>query len=347
MLKLHRTYLLSLILLCFRVLCADEDGWRFIAGLVSEYNSYYFNTQPSNIPNVNNSNNVSYLTSTLTDYSALNIIDDLNYDDRKIHGSKISGGFSFGIEKNINESWLFRLKAMHVRKTDTILDVNTMLYTPDKSNSATVTVYNGSTSSSATYNNIFAQESIIVTQQPHNAYSMAILYKFSDRFHSGLVLTKQKQKYTLQLNDLTETTFKPSVTEVGIDTLYHISEYLSLNSTVYFGKKEKFITRDVNFQVTQATSDDEYTYTLSYVTPSSTSSWQSCNGYLIDGKSCTQSSTYNNTYISDYYVNDSIPTSYGTDIYVNTINSYEGPQVWWSRFFIRASLSLEWNIGVY
>lgn len=384
-----------LILLFISSTCWAWTDWRIIAGLDNTFTNQFYSLQPMNLPSVSSLANTQVVTTTpssitytttstnnfsIVDYlssasSASNytssstntyiatpatpvsvsVVDDTSYTSRKLYNTKITSNPYIGLEAPISDSWLFRIKGIHETGKKRIIDIQTFIYTPvtNASGNNIMTDYTGSIPSTETFT---------LTQNPQNTLAMSLLYRISQRFHTGLQFRRTKQNLDLVLSDTSNTlsaTFKPTITDVGFETLYKISDYLSLNTAFHASKKQSYVKRLLNFQVNQISSatyanegtsipsTSVTTYGLSTI-PLSTSEqggWQACNGYIIQGETCTTSASISNS-VTDYYYNASNPSTFGSSINISDLNTSIGPQLWFSRFNIYASFSLEWDLDV-
>lgn len=340
--SVHRNIILSMTCLSVTLVQASAH-WSVIGGLNSTFSTQSFNLEPQNMPSVDSSGNVAYLGTTITSGSAIMIIDDTQYADRKMYSTKFAGQPFLGLQAEISPKWNFRMKAIYDSNAEKILDYRSLLYTQNPSSIADVTCYNGS--SGCTLSNILpnSEETITITQESHPEIAVSFHYKFSEYFASGPILTQGLQKYTFSLNNSTTTTnFSPSSSELGIESLFKLSDHLSLTTSVQFSNKSSFIKRLLNFTANPDDADSPTYYQLNYVPVATTDPWQACNGYLINGSACDSSITNTET-VDDYFYNVDTPTSTGTSISVQSLDDTIGPQLLFNRYAVKATISLEWN----
>lgn len=342
--KFNDTRTLTLLLAIIGSLQAiGGPNWRIIGGLNSTFSSQTFNMEPVNMPVSDTLGNTHYLTASPIDTYPIMISDDNSYSERKTYSTKFSGLPFFGLQADISNEWIFRAKTIFDNNDVRIMDMSTTLYTPSNALDTNAPLLNQLPNSN---------ETITITQTSHPEIAVSFLYNFSDYFKAGPIFTSAMQDYTLSLNHSTKLTkFSPITGDFGFETLFRLSNHLSLSTSIQASTQKSYIQRILNFSVTETatTSDDitTYTYALSYI-PVDTSTdtpWQACSSYLINGSKCDDCKSTNET-VTNYYYNASTPTIYGTTINIQDIDTTLGPQVWYNRYALRATVSLEWNYEV-
>lgn len=319
-----------------------DTRWQLITGSHLSFDVQNFNIQPTQIPTVDASGNTPYLDSTPSPVTPLLLIDDSTYADRKNYSSWAAPTPFLGLQAPISEQWFFRIKGTYLSRSYRLLDMRTMIYTPQSLPSipeASATCGENACTQPSLLPN--STETLTLSANGHPEVTLSFLYRYSDYFQAGVLLSQVPHNYSLTLNESTPTTFKPLSTEWGIESLFRLSEHTQLSTSLVVAQSNDYVQRLLNFQVT-ASSSDPTSYALSYIPVEGETPWQACTGYLVDGSTCDTSSTAASTTLNNYYYNDQTPANYGTTVSANNLQSSLGPQVWWARYHLRASLAIEW-----
>ena len=351
--------------------------WLVIAGFENTYTNQFYTMQPINLPSVStvatstitvNGTTSTYTSGVPTNYGGivnyqvadsahpaypvaspastalpLSIIDHAEYSDRKMYNTKLHSNPFIGLEAAMSENLLFRMKLLRANTTTNIVNIQTSIYTP-------VSYSNNSNILKDASANL-STEILNVKEKPFNTLAMSFLFRMTNKFYYGLQLRRSKKNIELSLSNLYNTTltstFKPTLNELGFETLYKISDYMSLNTSFQISKKKNYINRLLNFKTTAypiTYGTIATAYGISYI-PLQSGGWQACNGVTVDGSPCTTSADTTNT-VTDYYYNASTPNTYPSSTTARNLNTSLGPQLWFSRFYVSATIALEWDLDV-
>jgi hypothetical protein len=283
----------------------------------------------------------------------LTVAEDYQHPSRQSYTTRIRSNPYIGLEAPMSDSLLFRIKAMSIGANPNILNTRTLIMSPL---SALTNSYN-----TVPYDNgQFSFETLQVSEKAKLSLVLSFLYRLNSKFYYGFNMMRTKHNFELALSDdrgnNSKATFRPKTNDLSFETLYRINDYMSLTTSFQFSKKKSYIKRLLNFRVNKYTTTPTQSYTNSQASPTTfnaqpyyltsiplSEGWQACEGYTISGSRCNQSGK-DTKMVSNYYYNQSTPSTFGTNVPANSLDTTLGPQLWYTKFGVRVSVALEFNL---